>query len=230
MKIEEIQNLMEIDQKKAEKFKKFMDMLIEKNKVMNLTAITDENEIIEKHFLDSLTISKYIKESDLVIDVGTGAGFPGIPLKIDKNIKKITLLDSLRKRIDFIEEVINELALENVELIHGRAEDFANDDKYREKYDIATSRAVASLRVLSEYLLPFVKIGGRMIAMKGNHIEEELEESKNAINKLGGEIEKVIKIKLNNKEIERNLIIIKKIKQTNKQYPRKSGIPSKKPL
>ena len=220
-------NLSEIQLKQ---FYNYMNLLIEWNKKINLTAITEPNEIILKHFVDSLTISKYISDGTRVVDVGTGAGFPGIPLKIYRQDIEITLLDSLQKRINFLDEVIRELNLEKIETIHSRVEDFGKDKKYREKFDIATSRAVANLATLSEYLLPLVKVGGKAISMKGSLIEEELELSKNAIKILGGKIEKVDEFNLPNSDISRNIILINKIKETPNKYPRKAGEPSKKPL
>ena len=211
-------------------FYNYMNLLIEWNKKINLTAITEPNEIILKHFVDSLTISKYISDGTRVVDVGTGAGFPGIPLKIYRQDIEITLLDSLQKRINFLDEVIRELNLEKIETIHSRVEDFGKDKKYREKFDIATSRAVANLATLSEYLLPLVKVGGKVISMKGSLIEEELENSKNAIKILGGKIERVDEFDLPNSDISRNIVLIDKIKETPNKYPRKAGEPSKKPL
>lgn len=211
-------------------FYNYMNLLIEWNKKINLTAITEPNEIILKHFVDSLTISKYISDGTRVVDVGTGAGFPGIPLKIYRQDIEITLLDSLQKRINFLDEVIRELNLGKIETIHSRVEDFGKDKKYREKFDIATSRAVANLATLSEYLLPLVKVGGKVISMKGSLIEEELEHSKNAIKILGGKVEKVDEFDLPNSDISRNIILINKIKETPNKYPRKAGEPSKKPL
>jgi len=210
------------------KFNLFMNILLEWNEKINLTSIIDKKEIKEKHFEDSLTILKYIKNNDKIIDVGTGAGFPGIPLKIKNNSLNITLLDSLNKRINFLNEVIKLLNLENIETIHGRAEDIAQNNLYREKYNIAVSRAVAPLNILLEYLLPFVKIGGMVICMKGPNYQEELNNSKNAIKILGGELINIEKINFNN--MERNIILLKKIKTTNKIYPRKSGTPERKPL
>ena len=219
-----------IDSSKKEKFDKYLELLQEWNNKINLTAITDKDGIELKHFYDSLTISEYIKPNSSLIDVGTGAGFPGIPLKIKDESIKLTLLDSLNKRLLFLEEVEKEFKLENVENVHGRAEDIGQDKKYREKFDYATSRAVARLSVLVEYLLPFVKIGGYCICMKGPNIEEELKDAEKAIKVLGGEIEKIDNFKLENDENERNIIIIKKIKNTPKQYPRKAGIPTKEPI
>ena len=211
-------------------FYNYMNLLMEWNKKINLTAITEPNEIILKHFVDSLTILKYISDGTRVVDVGTGAGFPGIPLKIYRQDTEITLLDSLQKRINFLDEVIRELNLEKIETIHSRVEDFGKNNRHREKFDIATSRAVANLATLSEYLLPLVKVGGKVISMKGSLIEEELENSKNAIKILGGKIEKVDEFNLPNSDISRNIVLIDKIKETPNKYPRKAGEPSKKPL
>ena len=220
-------NLSEIQLKQ---FYNYMNLLIEWNKKINLTAITEPDEIILKHFVDSLTISKYISEGTKVVDVGTGAGFPGIPLKIVRQDVDITLLDSLQKRINFLDEVINELNLEKITTVHSRVEDFGKNKKYREEFDIAISRAVANLSTLSEYLLPLVKVGGKVISMKGSLIQEELENSKNAIKILGGKIEKVDEFDLPNSDISRNIVLIDKIKTTPNRYPRKAGEPSKKPL
>lgn len=211
-------------------FFKYMNLLIEWNRKMNLTAIIEPKEIIQKHFIDSLTVLPYIKENSKIIDVGTGAGFPGIPLKIkDKNFS-VTLLDSLNKRITFLNEVITQLGLNQIETIHSRVEDAGKDINHREKYDVSVSRAVAPLNILLEYLLPLVKVGGICICMKGSSIEDELEKSKNAINILGGKIEKVEEFQLPHSDITRNIIIIKKIKNTPNKYPRKPGTPSKEPI
>ena len=219
-----------LTENQIEKFYKYMKLLLEWNEKINLTAITDENEIVLKHFVDSLTSLKYIKENDNIIDVGTGAGFPGIPIAIMMPNTKITLLDSLNKRINFLNEVIKELNLKNVETIHSRSEDCGKDILYREKYDISIARAVANLSTLSEYLLPFVKIDGKMICMKGSEVEEELNNSKYAIKELGGEISLQDEFCLPDTDIKRNIIVIKKIKYTPKLYPRKAGLPSKEPL
>ena len=209
-------------------FYEYMQLLLEWNEKMNLTAITDPEEVIKKHFVDSITIKKYIKEKSSLIDVGTGAGFPGIPLKIvDKSIK-LTLLDSLNKRINFLNEIIEKLNLKEVNTIHSRAEEYAKN-KVRESYDVAVSRAVADLPILLEYLMPYVKLNGICICMKGPKAQEELERSKKAINILGGKLEKVEKITID-EEMERNLIIIRKIKDTPNKYPRKAGMPTKNPI
>lgn len=209
-------------------FYEYMQLLLEWNEKMNLTAITDPEEVIKKHFVDSITIKKYIKEKSRLIDVGTGAGFPGIPLKIvDKSIK-LTLLDSLNKRINFLNEIIEKLNLKEVNTIHSRAEEYAKN-KVRESYDVAVSRAVADLPILLEYLMPYVKLNGICICMKGPKAQEELERSKKAINILGGKLEEVEKITID-EEMERNLIIIRKIKDTPNKYPRKAGMPTKNPI
>lgn len=222
-------NLM-LDDKQIKDFYCYMNELIEWNKNINLTAITEEKEIIQKHFIDSLTIFKYLNSNDKIIDVGTGAGFPGIPLKIADETFDITLLDSLNKRILFLDNVIEKLKLNNIKTIHSRVEDAAINPQYREKYDIATSRAVAQLNVLLEYLLPLVKVGGKCICMKGGNVEEELDNSKKALEILGGKVEKIESFELPNSDIKRNIIIIKKVSPTPKAYPRKAGTPSKKPL
>lgn len=218
-----------ISEEKIEKFYKYMKSLIEWNEKINLTAITDEKEIIEKHFIDSLTILKYIEDGYNMIDVGTGAGFPGLPVAISCKAK-VTLLDSLNKRINFLDSISAELELDNVNTIHGRAEEFGIRPGYREKYEVAVSRAVASMNVLVEYLLPFVKVGGMCICMKGPKAEDELKEAKKAIKLLGGEIVKQESLQLDNKNIERNLIVIKKVSTTPKKYPRKPGMPAKQPI
>ena len=219
----------DISQEESGKFYTYMNLLIEWNEKINLTAITEPNEIITKHFIDSLIINRYIKGYTSIIDVGTGAGFPGIPLKIINTDIKMVLLDSLNKRLKFINEVIKENKLENIETIHARVEESGRNLLYREKFDVAVSRAVANMNILAEYLLPLVKMNGICIFMKGSNIEE-LEHSKNAIKILGGEIEKIEEINLPNSDIKRNIIIVKKVKNTPKLYPRKSGIPTKKPL
>lgn len=213
-----------------EKFYYYMVLLIEWNKKINLTAITDEKEIVAKHFIDSLTISKYINENAKIIDVGTGAGFPGIPLKIIRKDIDVTLLDALNKRLNFLNEVISELKLDQIKTIHFRAEEAGRNKEYRENFDIATSRAVAKLNILAEYLLPFVKVGGRCLCMKGNNIKEEIEESKKAIELLGGKIEKIEEFNLPNSNIGRSIIVIKKIKPSPLKFPRKAGTPAKEPI
>ncbi len=218
------------NEEQLNKFYKYMNLLIEWNEKINLTAITDPKEIIIKHFIDSLTINKYINKEKYVADLGTGAGFPGIPLKIYRHDLNIVLVDSLNKRINFLNEVIDCLQLENITTIHTRIEDFGKDKKYREKFDYVTARAVANLSVLSEYLMPVVKVNGQCICMKGSEVDDEIKESNAAINILGGKILKVDKFNLPNTEIMRNIIVINKNKNTPSRYPRKAGIPSKEPL
>ncbi len=220
----------DINEEQINKFYDYMNLLIEWNKKINLTAITDYNEIILKHFVDSLTINKCIKENNYVVDVGTGAGFPGIPLKIIRDDIKIVLVDSLNKRINFLNEVIKELNLKNIETVHARAEEFGKNKKYRQKFDIATSRAVANLSTLSEYMIPLVKINGRCICMKGKEIKEELKDSLNAIKVLGGKVENVEEFELADNDINRSIIYILKEKDTPNKYPRKAGTPSKDPI
>ena len=232
----------EILEKKAKKIgivlnvkqiKNFFDyylLLIEWNEKMNLTAITEVNDVILKHFIDSLTICKYIPQNAKIIDVGTGAGFPGIPIKIYREDTQITLLDSLNKRVLFLQEVINKLDLKNIEAIHGRAEEVARNNKYREKFDVVTSRAVANMSTLTEYMIPFIKIDGLCIMMKGFDYKEELEKSQRAINLLGAELKNVEEFILPDSDINRSVILIDKVKSTPKQYPRKAGMPSKNPI
>ena len=218
-----------ITEKEIKSLYQYMELLLEWNKNINLTAITDEKEIILKHFIDSISINKYIKEANKIMDIGTGAGFPGIPLKILNKDIEFILVDSLNKRINFLEEVKKELSLNKLELLHARAEELAKNKKYRENVDIVVSRAVARLRVLAEYMLPFVQENGLCICMKGPNIEEELEESKKALDILGGKIENIEHIILPG-NLERNIILIRKIKRTPEKYPRKAGIPVKQPL
>ena len=220
----------ELTSQMQQQFEDYMNLLLEWNEKINLTAITEEDDIILKHFVDSLTISEHIENGKTIVDVGTGAGFPGIPLKIAREDIKLTLVDSLNKRIKFLDDVIAKLKLKEVETLHFRAEEFGQNKKYRESFDIATSRAVANLSTLVEYLLPLVKVGGICICMKGSEIKEELQNSKNAIEILGGKIEKEIEFVLPESDIKRNIIIIKKIKTTPGKYPRKAGTPSKEPL
>lgn len=219
-----------VNDKQIRNFYDYMQLLLEWNKKINLTAILDPDEIIVKHFIDSVSINKFISKDSSVIDIGTGAGFPGIPIKIINENTSMTLLDSLNKRIIFLEEIIKSLDLKNIIATHGRAEDFGKNSEYRQKFDYATSRAVAPLNYLLEYMLPFVKLGGKCICMKGLDIEEELLRAENAISKLGGEIEEILKIKLPESDIERNIMVIKKVKDTPSKYPRKAGMPKKSPL
>lgn len=208
----------------------FYEMLVEKNKVMNLTGITDFDEVLEKHYLDSISLIKVcdISKVETILDMGTGAGFPGIPLKIVFPHLKITLVDSLNKRILFLQEVIEALHLSDINAIHGRAEDLAFEKEYREKYDLVVSRAVANLSTLSEYCLPFVKIGGCFISYKSGDCDEEVLDAKSAVFLLGGKLRSVDKFDLG--ESKRAFVFIDKVNGTSKKYPRKAGLPAKKPL
>lgn len=209
----------------------YYEMLTERNKVMNLTAITEFSDVIRKHFLDSLSIvNVYRPESERIIDIGTGAGLPGIPLKIAFPNTTIVLMDSLNKRIRFLEEVIEKLNLVNITAVHGRAEDYGRDLSYRESFDICTSRAVARLSTLSEYCMPFVKKGGRFIPYKSGSITEELNEANRAIKILGGAVLENNKFEISQTDIKRSLIQIKKLSKTPEKYPRPAGKPSKEPL
>ena len=219
----------ELDDNKSEMFYEYMNMLVEWNKNINLTSITEPNDVILKHFIDSLTAYKYMKNAS-VIDVGTGAGFPGLPLKIlDKDIN-ITLLDSLNKRINFLNEVIETLGLEKIKTIHGRVEEVARNKEYRECFDVAVSRAVAPLNVLLEYMIPLLKVGGKCICMKGSNAEEEIEISKNSLKRLNAEVEIVESFNLPWTDMKRNIVVVKKLAKTDNVFPRKAGTPSKKPL
>lgn len=221
-----------LSEKQIQQFLTYYEMLVEWNEVMNLTAITEYNEVMKKHFVDSLSlIQTYdVNKNVSVIDVGTGAGFPGLALKIAYPNMKVTLLDSLNKRINFLNAVIEKLGLTDVETVHGRAEDFAKPDKLRERFDLCVSRAVANLTTLSEYCLPFVKVGGEFISYKSEKISEEMENAKKAISLLGGKFDRSKDFNLPDSDIYRNLVVIKKVKETPKKFPRKAGLPSKEPL
>lgn len=221
-----------LNEKQVQQFIKYYEILVEWNSFMNLTGITEFEEVVQKHFVDSLALCKALvpEKIENMIDIGTGAGFPGIPLKIAYPHLKVTLLDSLQKRIRFLDEVISQLGLEEIETIHGRAEDFAKPSMKRESYDLCVSRAVANLASLSEYCLPYVKMGGYFIPYKSGKVEEELENSRKAVFLLGGKIEEEVKFFLPESDISRSLIKIKKIAATPKKYPRKSGLATKEPV
>lgn len=218
--------------KMLENFKIYTDMLLEYNSFMNLTAITDPYEIKIKHYLDSITLlcEDKLKEGDKVIDIGAGAGFPSLPNAIVREDVHFTMLDSLGKRVNFLNDVVKKLNLPNAEGVHLRAEDGGRDKNYREKFDVAVARAVADLAVLSEYALPFVKVGGYFLALKGTAPEEEINNAKKAIKTLGGKIEKVSEVNIEPLNLNHTIVVIKKIAETPSVYPRKAGTPSKKPL
>ncbi|MBE6824484.1 MAG: 16S rRNA (guanine(527)-N(7))-methyltransferase RsmG [Ruminococcaceae bacterium] len=221
----------ELTQKQMEDFTRYYELLVEWNEKMNLTALTDETDVALKHFCDSVLLLKYadIPENSSLIDVGTGAGFPSVPLKIMRPDMKLCLLDSLNKRLVFLKEVVKELNLQNVEIVHSRAEDGAKNPKLREQFDFATSRAVAQLNVLTEYCLPYVKVGGSFLAMKGKYSEEEIANAKCAIKTLGGKTQKVSTYNLADSS-ERTIINVKKVANTDKKYPRTSAKIKAKPL
>jgi len=220
-----------LGEEKPEKFNAYTRLLLEWNEKINLTAVTDEKEIIIKHYLDSLSLAAFFDlKGKSLADVGTGAGFPGIPLKIFEESLDVLLLDSLGKRVSFLEEVIKRLGLDGIQAVHGRAEDYGIKPDYREKYDYAAARAVAELAVLCEYCLPFVKPGGLFIAMKGPSAEAEIREAGKALSILGGELEDVKKLVLPFSDYERTIISIRKCRHTPSGYPRKSGRPTKSPL
>lgn len=221
-----------LSEKQESQFLQYYEMLIEKNKVMNLTAITEFDEVVDKHFIDSLALVQAI---DLtrplsVLDLGTGAGFPGIPLKIVFPNLTITLMDSLNKRILFLQDVIDALGLTGITAVHGRAEEAARNKSYREQYDLCVSRAVANIATLSEYCLPFVKVGGQFVSYKSSSIEEELVQGQKSISLLGGKVADVYKLTLPDTDLKRSFVLIDKVKKTPKIYPRKAGTPAKEPI
>lgn len=222
----------ELSELQITQFLKYYELLVEWNEFMNLTAITEYEDVMKKHFVDSLSLIKTydVNKSVSVIDVGTGAGFPGLALKIAYPNLKVTLLDSLNKRINFLNHVIEQLGLEGVETVHGRAEDFAKPGKFREKFDVCVSRAVANMTSLSEYCLPFVKLGGEFISYKSEKMNEEMDNAKKAISILGGKFDRCEEFMLPESDIFRNLVVIRKVKETPKKYPRKAGLPTKEPI
>lgn len=211
------------------KFYIYMKEIIDWNEKVNVTAITDEKMFIVKHFIDSLTVNRFVEDKKSIIDIGTGAGFPGIPLKIVNPNLKVTLIDSVNKKLNVIRDISEKIKLNNLQIIHTRAEDLAIKDEYREKYDVATTRAVSNLSTILEYMLPFVKVGGYAVCMKGPNYKEELDDARNAITILGGEYKFIETLNID-EDLERNIIIIKKIKETPKKYPRGQGKPLKEPI
>lgn len=220
------------NENKYNAFMEYKSMIQEWNKKVNLTAITEDEDIIKKHFIDCIKIYKFnkFKELNKIIDVGTGAGFPGIPIKILEEEKEVVLLDSLNKRVKFLDEVSKELKLKSIRSLHGRAEDYAQKEEFREQFDGVVSRAVANLSVLSEFCLPYIKVGGYFVAMKGPNVSGEIEESRRAIEILGGKLQEIIQVEVEESDLKHNLVIIEKIRNTPKKYPRKAGMVTKKPL
>lgn len=218
-----------VEKSSYEKFYIYMKKVLDWNTKINVTAVREEKDFIVKHFIDSLMISKYVLGNKKVIDIGTGAGFPGIPIKLYNENLDITLIDSINKKLNVIRDSIIDLKLNKIDIIHSRAEDLANQNQYREKFDVATTRAVSNLSTILEYMLPFIKVGGIAVCMKGPNYQEELENARNAINILGGKIECIENFNINT-EYERNIIIIKKVKGTPNKYPRGGNKPLKEPI
>lgn len=223
---------LELTEVQYEGFIKYMRLLQEWNEKINLTAITEDEEIVKKHFIDCIKAfkSEEIKNAKTIIDVGTGAGFPGLPIAIMNPDCEVTLLDSLNKRINFLNLIVKELNLKNVKTIHSRAEDGARNKELREKFDVATSRAVANMAVLSEFCLPYVRINGHFVALKGPAVDEELKEADKAIKTLGGEFKGLIEIEIEDTDLKHNIVEVKKIKKCPKIYPRKAGTVNKNPI
>lgn len=221
-----------LDSEKVNKFEEFMNHMLLWNERVRLTSITDENEIIDKHFIDSLTVvnTKLFDGHKKVMDMGTGGGFPGIPLKFYNDEIELTMIDSRLKKIEYLETVIEKFNLKNTFALHGRAEDYGRDNEYREKFDVVVSRAVAELATLAEFCLPFVSVNGYFVAMKGSEVEDELNDANKAISILGGKVEKIMKFQLPDSDFSRSIIVIKKVELTPKSYPRTSGKPKKKPI
>jgi len=222
----------EFDEVKYEKLMKYKELLKEWNEKINLTAITEDEEIVKKHFIDSIKAFRFqgLKDAKKIIDVGTGAGLPGLPIKIVKPDIEVVLLDSLNKRVNFLNEVISKLNLTNISAVHGRAEDFAREVRFRESFDVAVSRAVANMSVLSELCIPYVKRNGYFVALKGPAVEDEIKEGNKAIETLGGKLQDIINVDVEGTELNHNLVVVKKVKETSKTYPRKAGTAAKKPL
>lgn len=222
---------LEFDEEKYSQFVEYKNLIKEWNEKINLTAITDDEGIMKKHFMDSIKVFNFegLRDAQSVIDIGTGAGLPGIPMKIVRPGMKVVLLDSLMKRVNFLNEVIAKLDLEDIKAIHGRAEDYGKAE-YRECFDVAVSRAVANMTLLTELCMPFVKVGGYFVAMKGPGADAEIEDANAAIAMLGGKLEQVIEVSIEESDLKHNLVIVKKIKPTPQQFPRKSGAAAKKPL